>query len=108
MVLIDQIGPIFVYRDPKTQDVVLAVQTEIGKVAANLTAERALQVGVALVRESGQRRAFTSEEKHDEEIEPDRIPASGPVRPIDLFGGPRRGSEGSNGKPASSSSGVEG
>lgn len=64
---LETIGALSLYLDWDSRDFLLAFQTDVGLLAANLTAERACQLGIALVRQSG-RRFIAGEEGIDHAI----------------------------------------
>lgn len=59
---LDSIGAVDLYLDEDSRDIVIAIKTELGTITAALTAERACQLGVSLVRESGKRYVIKREQ----------------------------------------------
>jgi hypothetical protein len=95
--LTDPVGPITIYLDPETHDIVLAVSTDIGKVAASITPEQALRLGVELIRESGKRHTFKQEPKNEKPSSSDDSDPSDGLGPSG-DGGPRFGNGRSRGQ----------
>lgn len=58
---LDTVGPVELHLDEASRDIVMVVRTEFGAVSASLTAEKACQLGVCLIRESGKRYVFQQE-----------------------------------------------
>jgi hypothetical protein len=58
---LENFGRIGLAADRETHDLILMLNTDIGAVSEPISKERALQIGIALVRYSGQRFRFAPE-----------------------------------------------
>jgi hypothetical protein len=56
---LDNVGELALGVDKESHDMVLMLKTPLGVVSSELTKERALQLGIALIRYSGQKFRFT-------------------------------------------------
>ena len=84
--VLDQLGPsISLLLEPSSRQLVLALQTELGTVSIRLSQERACQLGVSLIRESGKVWTFTEAaapetKEKDDEVDLDRVDHGWPAR----------------------------
>ncbi|MHC4686098.1 MAG: hypothetical protein ACYTEW_17535 [Planctomycetota bacterium] len=60
---LETIGAITLFLDQNSRDIILAIQTDIGTVSVGITQERAKELGVILIRESGKRYIFQPAKK---------------------------------------------
>jgi hypothetical protein len=86
--MLDQIGSrIAIMVDPATHQLILAVHTDVGTITAQLSQERACQLGVSLIRESGKVFNFAQAQAQPQEgarpavgaAAPGAVPAEMPV-----------------------------
>ena len=60
---LETIGAVDLFLDEESRDIVVAIKTDIGTVSVSVVPEKACQLGVALIRESGKRYVFKQREQ---------------------------------------------
>lgn len=61
---LDNVGPVAIAIDKCTHEVLILIKTPVGVVTESLDREKALRLGIELVRVSGKTFRFTAEEGH--------------------------------------------
>jgi hypothetical protein len=91
---LETVGGVELHLDEASRDIIVAVKTEIGTVVTNLTPEKACQLGIALIRESGKRYVFKPKEETDATQGNNGIHARDRPKydPINLYSEPGRSS----------------
>jgi len=85
----ETVGPISLYLDEESRDIVLAIKTDIGVVSTSLMVEQATRLGIELIRESGKRYVTKPEKERKNEI-PTKPDPVDPASPVDLYSSARQ------------------
>lgn len=75
--LLEVMGNVIIYLNTQTHEIILAIQTDVGTVSTNLSMERACQIGVSLIRESGKRFVIPNNQKAADHVQKTAIASGG-------------------------------